>query len=173
MLLHQHYIQKSKVILYPLLGILKDLKSMQHETYLGYKDIVSIDEPSIVMILDKTATSFEDDLAIAESNSVYVGTIDEDDTIKVLKFSLEEYANLYALFCKGQYSHFYSRHKEVIVDYYSKRKIEGFALMLIKSHLYPQDYYELYAEWYKTTIDVLEQAVETLSKPDLEKEHYQ
>ena len=167
MYLNSFYVQKSKLMLYPLLEFAyEDIRPKQ--TYIAYKDECLLEEPSIVCAYerknDELYYNFRNNIAFRNQYFVkYIIGLEYDYLI----FSLINYELDYNNFLKGEYSKFEDETKQIILDSYSKTKIGP---ILVDTHLNPKNYHSFYAMEFNASIDALELAHETLSPPDIEKE---
>jgi hypothetical protein len=173
--LYKEYFQKSKVFLYPLLGIKKGVRFVPTQTYLSWGNKYDIDSNKLLClyITDKdnkneftlfsdkklkTLPVFEKEYNIDEFNFLYVF----DLTLPLKKRDIKK-------FKEGQYSKLTKKTKESIIKFFGER---GKIAEYIESYLYPAYYYEDYSELLNVNIKDLETVGQLCSKPDLQKEDF-
>ena len=71
------------------------------------------------------------------------------------------------LFLKGKYSKFSESSKKLIKQFYAHNINAAIA---IDSHIYPEEFHELYANLYEVSEEVIRNNFETLTPPDMLKE---
>ena len=168
MLLISHYIQKSHLLLYPLLGIAIDTQFKPTNTYLEYGGeddsckLICVYNPDS---LDKNYYVFRNEILLHNSYfsemSILIGR-------NIVKFDLKsDFEKDYKHFLKGKYSKFSESTKQIISEYYSGNEISK---IMIDSHLNPKEYHEAYADFLAVSIELIKHNFETLTPPDLEKE---
>lgn len=167
MYLHQFYIQKSKLILFPLLDLKHDMY-MPHETYLSYEPRIKLDDDCLVCTYKRVHNedyyNFRNTLLLKHPNFVkHVTTIDYD----VIIFSLKHIKQDLESFKQGKYSELSKDSKNKILKYYSKSNL-GF--VLIDSHVNPEDYHDFYAKEYGIDLQIIQSTHETLDGPDMDRE---
>jgi hypothetical protein len=166
MFLNSFYIQKSKLMLYPLLQF--DKKSIRpKQTYLVYKNDVTLDNPAIVCKyerVDKGYYEFRNKEVFLNKNFLlHLKGIDYDYVV----FTLKDYAKDYQHFLDGEYSKFSPKTKEIILEGYNNTTIGP---ILIDTHLNPEKYHEIFADDLMSDVETIAEVYETLSPPDFEKE---
>lgn len=168
MYLNSFYVQKSKLMLYPLLEFANDAIFRPAQTYLAYRDLVPLEEASIICafkrVNDEAYYSYRNDVLMKSPYFVkHILTVEYD----YLVFSLMAFTDDYNHFLKGEYSKFSNETKGIILESYSRTKIGP---ILVDTHLNPEKYHELYANELGSDLEVLREAHETLSPPDFDKE---
>lgn len=168
MLTNQFYIQKSRLMLFPILQLEHNLIKPDN-TYLAYKDKVKIEDSCLVCVYKR---NYHDDAYFEYRENVLlkhdlfkelITTIDYD----VIIFNLIEYKKDIEKFVNGKYSTLSPKVKHLIKECY-KETILGSLMM--ETHLNPEDYHEYYAKEYGVNLEFVKETYETLSPPDLIKE---
>jgi hypothetical protein len=167
MYLNSFYIQKSKLLLFPLLKISKE-EFKPENTYLAYKDIVKLKTPSLICaykrIHDDNYYTFRNKTLFKHANFImHFKDIDNDYMV----FNLKEFSVDYKVFIDGKYSKFRKKTKTIIKESYNSTSIGP---ILIDTHLNPENYHKLYADYFLVDINALKHAHETLDPPNLKKE---
>ncbi len=173
--LYKEYFQKSKVFLYPLLGIKKGVRFVPAQTYLSWADKYNIDSNKLLCLY----TTDEDN-----KNEF---TLFSDKKLKLLpifekKYDIDTFNFLYVFdltlplkkrdikkFKEGKYSKLSKKTKETIIKFFGER---GKIAEYIESYLYPTYYWEDYSELLNISQKDLQEVGELCSKPDLQKEDF-
>jgi hypothetical protein len=167
MFLNSFYVQKSKLMLYPLLQFATDALRPK-QTFIAYRDEFSMKHPSIICAYERENTEkyYEFRNKVVFNNQYFVKHI-RGLQFDYSVFDLKEFGKDYLHFLEGQYSKFSENTKEIILEAYSKTTIGP---ILVDTHLNPEKYHELFAKELNTDIESLTIAHETLSPPDFDKE---
>ena len=170
MYLNSFYVQKSKLMLYPLLKFKHDHLIRPKQTYLVseiFKNEYLLKEPNIICAYERGDENYyEYRNKIIFNNEYFVKHI-PDLKFDYIVFDLSEYSKDYTNFIKGKYSKFSIKAKEIILNSYGKTKIGA---VLVDTHINPEKYHQLYADELKVDVGYLTKTHETLSPPDFEKE---
>ena len=171
--LYKEYFQKSKVFLYPLLGIRKGVRFVPTETYISWADICKSEDNKLLClyIIDEDNKDifkkFSDDkletLRIYESKH----HIDENNIVYI--FNLKRFYKDLKKFREGKYSKFTKIVKEKIIKFFGEK---GKIAEYIESYLYPKYYWEDYSELLNIHVKELQEVGELCDKPDLQKEDF-
>jgi hypothetical protein len=165
--MNKKYFQKSTFFLYPLLKIPKIVIPMQTYLYWDHSDYL---EKTILICRFKKFTA-ANELKIEEANilshPLYLNHYELEDDSIVYIFSLEQYKAMVELFLKGKYSKFSTKIKENILSFY---KPESHSKSYIRSYLYPEYYYTLYAELLNVDKSILSETGELIDLPNITKE---
>lgn len=169
MKLFKEYFQKSKIFLYPLLGIKKGAKYTPEETYVSWKGEYSIEDMQFVCYYKNKSTKayqkFEEETIFTNEHFVDYHLIKPGHHIYV--FDFEQYPQTWAAFTEGMYSHINEREKGVIMDFFEKK---GVISDTVESYLHPEYYHDDYAKELRVDIELLQKVHETCSKPNLDQE---
>lgn len=174
--IYAKYFQKSKVFLYPALDIKKGLDIKPIETYMSWGDRIGLNDNKLICLYDLEDTNafiaHEDRFLLG--NSLFEDYIEINDNKAVYIFNYDNYKEDFKNICYGKYSQLSLELKIKIRDVYG---INSPNYKYIKTYLYPDSYYENYAEIlspqskYITEMKgILEETVELCSKPDFNKE---
>ena len=166
---YTHYFQKSKIFLYPLLGISKGKDYVPTETYICWDKLYTTEDYKYICIYnadrDEKYKLFENNVLKRLNNYELSFSINEDNHCYIFDYS--EHKHDYEMFIKGSYSKLSIETKEKILSYFGKvGKISSY----IKSYLNPEKYHDVYAEALLVNIDLIKEVYEICSIPDIEKE---
>ena len=166
---YTQYFQKSKIFLYPLLGISKGKEYVPIETYICWDKLYTVEDCKYICIYnakkDKKYKLFEDNVLKHLDNYELSFSLSEDRHVYVFDYS--EHKHDYEMFINGYYSKFSINCKNKILNYFGKvGKISSY----IKSYLNPEEYHEVYAEALLVHVDLIREVYEICSIPDVEKE---
>jgi hypothetical protein len=171
--LYKEYFQKSKVFLYPLLGIKKGVRFVPVQTYISWNDIYPKDKNKLLCFYTvdkKWVKEFDMFAELFLSTNVLFEEKHEIDKLNFLYiFDLQPFVRDINKFKKGKYSKFSKKTKEMIMGFFGET---GTISEYIESYLYPEFYYEDYSEILNVNINDLMNVGELCSKPDLEKEDF-
>lgn len=163
------YFQKSKVFLYPLLGINKIAHYVPIKTYVIWEDLYEADDRRLICEYKNDGTfkytSFERRVL---SPHPYLDEVINNTERSIYVFDLKDYPNDYDNFIKGKYSNFSIESKEKIISYFRGSKISKY----IDGYLNPEQYHEEYSDMLGIPLEHLREVYELCSKPDFEKETF-
>lgn len=167
--MHNKYFQKSKVFLYPLLGIRRGANYTPEETYLSWKDYYKITDRKFICLYKQKKTSawikfetlnllqnelFEDYFQINQDEHVYV-------------FDVSSIGSDFNHIVRGRYSKITELTKKVIVDFFGEK---GLIATYVDSYLHPEYYHDDIAEELNVSPELLYKVYEVCDKPNLVKE---
>ena len=169
--IYKSYFQKSKVFLYPLLGIRKGIRFVPMETYIKWKNYKSENSLICIYHVDKnnreTFDKFvKDELETNEFFEFKAHT----NHLDIIAFNLDFFKYDVKKFKKGEYSKFSALTKKVIKEFFGEI---GTLSEYIESYLYPKRYYEVYSELLNVPVEYLEEVGELCDKPNLKKEKFE
>tara|TARA_R110002012_G_scaffold69421_2_gene179699 strand:+ start:456 stop:1013 length:558 start_codon:yes stop_codon:yes gene_type:complete len=171
--LYREYFQKSKVFLYPLLGIKKGVRFVPVQTYISWNDIYPKDKNKLLCfytVEEKWTKEFEMFAELFLTTNVLFDEMHKIGDLDFLYiFDLGTYKRDINKFKIGKYSKFTKRTKEIIMKFFGET---GTISEYIESYLYPEFYYEDYSEILNVEMNDLKKVGELCSKPDLEKEDF-
>jgi len=173
--IYKSYFQKSKVFLYPLLGIKKGVRFVPIETYIGWDNNEISPKDTLICAyaiedaekahIHKSFQSFaKSDL---RKNELYHSEYETDD-LKIFVFDLSFFKSDIQKFKEGKYSEFSRLTKKIIMNFFENGTVAEY----MESYLYPEEYYEIYSDILNVPISTLEEVGELCDKPDLEKEDF-
>ena len=179
--IYTDYFQKSKVFLYPLLGIKKGIRFVPIETYLSWEGLFGIDKNKFFCLYRlpkgneeqkmfevfkqlhlKTNEHFEDWFPIKKHSW-------SDDQLLLSQFDFDVYKKDLKRFKKGKYSQFSEYIKKRILDFFGD---VGTITEYVESYLYPEYFYDIYSELLNVPVNVFKEVGELCDKPDLHKEMF-
>lgn len=164
------YFQKSKVFLYPLLGIEKGAKYVPAETYICWHDVYQPYDYKFICIYeeerDPNFITFETN--VLRQNKLFENCFtNNSDGRHVFVFNYYDYKYDFDMFLDGRYSAFSTKTKNRIMAYF--RNI-GKISENIKSFLFPSEYHDVYAKAFEVKEELIKEVHEVCSKPNMEKE---
>jgi hypothetical protein len=168
--LYREYFQKSKIFLYPLLEIKKGSCAVPEQTFVSWDSHIKSEDTKLVTVYpnrtDLLYKNFEKNILLKHPRICdYVQLNDEQILIT---FDFADLSEDWDHFINGKYS---------MIDIKTKRKILNFFdktsgnYVYMESYLFPEKYFNLYANLLNTSEDFLKSVGELCSKPDLEKEN--
>ena len=168
--LYTNYFQKSKVLLYPLLGIKRGCAAVPDQTYLSWSGYFTPEDMKLIAIYksrtDHEYLHFEKNVLLKHPRISDYIPLDDENTIFTFDFSDLEHD--WKKFIDGQYSKIDSSLKRKIRDHFDKNSSTH---VYVDSYLFPEKYFSLYAQLLNVTEELLIEVGELCNKPDLEKEN--
>jgi len=170
MKLFKEYFQKSKIFLYPLLGIKKGATFVPYQTYVSWEDKYSTDDMLLFCLYKvKSKRKFEEfEYEFLLTNVHFHSYHKLKPGYHLYIFDFKIYPQTWISFLKGMYSKIYTREKDTIQLFFGT---EGILADTVESYLYPEYYHDDYAEKLEVNIEMLQQVHETCSKPNLDEEN--
>jgi hypothetical protein len=167
--LYSKYFQKSKIFLYPLLGLPKSEKDeFLVETFLKYEDIEIEDCKIICQYNVKDVLCFlkyRKDNILKSPYFIFEKQLDKD--VYIFIFDLSNFKTDYHYFLLGNYSKFTQKSKNLIKKYFGNNSQQ---YEYIDTFLYPTEYFEKYSELLDVNKETLIYIGELCDKYDFEKE---
>lgn len=168
--LYTSYFQKSKVLLYPLLGIKRGCTAVPDQTYLSWSGYITPEDMKLIAIYKSRTDSeylhFEKNVLLKHPRiSDYIPLNDESS---IFTFDFSDLGDDWQKFISGQYSKIDTNLKRKIRDHFDKNSSTH---VYVDSYLFPEKYFGLYAQLLHVSEDLLKEVGELCSKPDLEKEN--
>ncbi len=166
--IYKRYFQKSKVFLYPLLGIKRGVSVVPVETYICWQGYYTSEDMKLICVYDIRK---DDEYKFFEKNTL-LSHNRLSDYVKigsqaVLTFDFSDLGDDWSQFINGKYSKLNIKLKQKILDFFDKYS-GNYAYM--HSYLIPEKYFNNYAELLGVDAEILIQVGELCSKPDLDKE---
>jgi len=167
--LYVKYFQKSKIFLYPLLGIKRGSSVVPTETYISWEGKYSPEDAKLICAYSTREDSeykiFEANILL-KHNRLHDYTIFDTQSIFVFDFSdmKDDWNN----FINGKYSKMKQSTKTKILDFFERYSGN---YIYISSYLHPENWFERYAELLAVEKSFLEDVGELCNIPDLEKEN--
>lgn len=169
--IYTKYFQKSKVFLYPLLGFKRGIKVVPSETYLAWDPFYIPEDMKLVCLYHPQESddykNFEENVLLKHTRLVDIKEINSNNKLFIFDFSdLDE--NWHYL-VNGNYSKIKNSIKGDICSFFDNTSAN---FVYIRSYLYPNKYFNDYAECLNVDVEMLEVVGELCNKPDLEKETF-
>jgi hypothetical protein len=167
--LNRDYFQKSKIFIYPTLGIRKGQSVSLIDTYIGWEDKVKLGTPSLICLYylrkDPEFINFEKTKLL--KNPYFKEFFEVEDNRGAYIFDLREYKEDWPLFIVGRYSLLSKKLKNQIINFQPKNTVN---YSYVNSFLYPEKYFGIYKELLNIDIKTLMEVGELCDRPDLDKE---
>lgn len=168
--IYTKYFQKSKVFLYPLLGIKRGVKIVPSETYLAWNDSIKTEDMKLVCLYhpktrDYDFLEYEKKVLLKHNRLNDIQIIDLQNKLFVFDFS--DLKDDWSHFINGHYSKMSKETKDKILSFFEKNSGN---YIYMKSYLMPDKYFSDYAECLGVDAETLKSVGELCNKPDLEKE---
>jgi len=167
--IYTKYFQKSKMFLYPLLGIKKGVKVVPSETYLAWDPFYIPEDMKLVCLYHPNKSNeyekYEKDVLLKHDRLCDIKTINKHN--KLFIFDFADLDTNWLKFTKGKYSKIDSRIKEKILFFFPESTAN---YVYMRSYLYPKVFFKDYAEILNVDENFLQDIGELCNKPDLEKE---
>ena len=165
---YKKYFQKSKVFLYPILGIKRGVSVVPTETYVSWKGYYGSEDMKLICVYDVRT---DEEYKHFEKN-VLLNHNRLNDYVKVgnqlvLTFDLSDLGDDWFHFINGKYSKISMNLKQKILTFFDKYS-GNYAYM--HSYLIPEKYFNNYAELLDVEPEMLIQVGELCTKPDIDKE---
>lgn len=167
--LYEDYFQKSKVFLFPLLGISRKSSIQVTETYITWNDeYKDVPQKLICVYEDVSSEAFQAFAAkVLLSNPLYLGHRRCIDDRGIYIFDMNIIKNDWDHFISGSYSRMSKTLKDSVLKYYGTKSTE---YEYVKSFLYPEDFFDVYAQLLDVDENILRKVGELCDKynPELE-----
>jgi len=163
------YFQKSKIFLYPLLEIKIGAVLKPIEVYFEFENkFLAADRFLLCRFENKTdieSKKFENEVLM--NHKRFRGFIVLKDYTKLFLFDFNDLASDYDFIFKGEYSKVSKNIKYKILNHFDKN---GSNYMYMETFLFPEKFYDKYAELLDVEKGILMQTTELCDKPDLVRE---
>jgi hypothetical protein len=170
--LYKKYFQKSKILLYPLLGI-ERCKIGPIEVYLSIKGKYTPQDQKLVCVYDPTSDEnyMEFKKERLANHSLLSDQFIDITGHEIFVFDFSKYASTWNLLLDGKYSQIPIKEKNLILNFFEKNSGN---YIYIHSYLFPNKWHQRYAEILDVPVDLIKEVNELIDKPDFEKEtfHY-
>lgn len=168
--LYKKYFQKSKIFIYPLLGIKRGTSVVPSETYLAWNDKVNSEDMKLVCIYetrtDLEYLQFEKNVLLKHNRLDDYVKVDDKKLVVIFNFS--DISDDWNNFLNGKYSKISIGTKRRILEFFDK-KSGNYAY--VESYLFPEKHFETYAKILGVDVNMLISVGELCDKPDLDKEN--
>ncbi len=169
MRLFKTYFQKSKVFLYPLLGIAKGAKYIPEETYMSWKNHNPTGDMKLFCVYKHKQTKgfleFEEKKLLKNKNFFDYKKLEDNTHLYI--FDLGNYPQTWIAVLTGVYSKINEREKKKILKFFGQA---GVVAETVESYMYPEFYHEDYAELLNVNLGSIKDVWEVCDPPNLKKE---
>ena len=170
--IHDKYIQKSKIFLYPALDIRRGSKIKPLQTYIAWEEFITPNDKKLICVYDILDT---EDFQIFERVkllgnrlfSEYKQTVNNQG---IYIFTFENRDKDWDKFVKGKYSELSELAKSEIKKFYGT---DANTYEYVMSYLYPDDYYNIYSDLLGVDINILKVVGELCAPYNKDKETLQ
>jgi hypothetical protein len=169
--LYTQYAQKSKIFLYPMLGIKRGSSVTPINTYLNWVDKYDYKDQHLICTYhlrdDSEFKSFEKRVLLGHSkfSEFYYGS----DNKGIYVFNFADENELFSNVLKGKYSKLEKNQKSKILDFFSNNRA---SMTYIDSFLNPEKYFKDYSKILDVSEELLKSVGELCEHPDFEKEKF-
>jgi|694.fasta_scaffold01243_6 hypothetical protein len=167
--LYKDYFQKSRVFLYPALGIKMGNSIVPKECYITWEGKYSIEDKKVVCVYylrsDKEFKFFENKFLLG--NSLFDNFFELEDGLGAYVFDFKSFNDDIINFSKGKYSKLSPELKKKIIKFYA----QSVKYTHVHSFLYPNMYFGLYSDLLGVSKDILVKVGELCNPPELDKEN--
>lgn len=167
--LYKKYTQKSRIFLYPLLGIKRGSAVVPIETYVSIEGLHKPEDMKLICLYhlrtDLEFRTFEKSKLL--NNPRFENFYEVEDNRGLYVFDFSNDSQLWNCFLSGGYSKIDKETKSSILLFFANNPSNRY---LINSYLNPQSYFKSYAEYLNVPVELLEEVGELCSVPSLEKE---
>jgi len=160
------YVQKSRIFLYPLLGIRRGVSITPIQTYMTLNKLYSTDDCKLIAVYhkrdDNAFKNFENNYLIG--NHLFDNSYEISDNKVIYVFDFSRLKSDYIKITKGKYSKLDDKYKNRILDFYKNHTV-------IRSYLHPTSYMKDASVLYNVSVNLLKEVGELCSLPDLSQEN--
>lgn len=166
--IYPEYIQKSRLFLYPILGIRRGSSVTPVQTYMCWDNVYTLEDYKFIVVYhlrdDKAFKIHEEKLV---SHKLFDSFFELDDNNGAYVFDFTGLKKEYKKIINGQYSALIDEYKaKVLLFFRNHSKHHAY----IESYLYPEKYFKDYSKILNVEESLLEEVGELCSLPDLSKE---
>jgi hypothetical protein len=167
--LHDKYTQKSRIFLYPALNIRRGSHIKPIQTYIAWEEIISPTDRKLICVYD---IQDNEDYQIFErvklfGNQKFCEFRQTLDNKGIYIFTFDDQSDDWDNFIKGKYSELSEKAKAEIEKFYGK---DSTTYEYVMSYLYPEDYFDVYAELLGVNVNILKGVGELCAPYNKEKE---
>ena len=167
--LHDKYTQKSRIFLYPALNIRRGSSIKPIQTYVAWEELISPTDRKLICVYNIEDT---EDFQIFErvkllGNEKFCEFRQTLDNKGIYIFTFDDRPYDWDKFVKGKYSQLSDATKSEIERFYGK---DSSTYEYVMSYLYPEDYFDIYAELLGVNINILKNVGELCAPYNIDKE---
>ena len=167
--IYSKYFQKSKVFLYPLLGLKRGNKIIPSETYLAWTDIIKTEDMKLVCLYHPNKSNeyekYEKNILLKHNRLYDIQLIDQHNKIFIFDFS--DLKDDWNYFLNGKYSKLNNKYKGTIKSFFD---VNSTNYVYVNSYLHPETFFNDYADALNVDVKILESVGELCSMPDIKQE---
>jgi len=166
--IYSKYFQKSKVFLYPLLGVKRGNDVVPIETYICWDGHYDLKDMKLICLYDtKKRPEYKDfEKKVLIKHTRLVELIKKNNKA-IFVFDFSDLDNSWDHFINGKYSKLESSIKSKILKFFDKHS-GNYAYMY--SYLVPDKHFDEYSEILGVEVEFLRKVGELCNKPDIKKE---
>lgn len=168
--LYKKYFQKSKIFMYPLLGIERGNVAPE-EVYFSIRDTYKPDDKKLVLvynpIMDLKYESFKEGRLV--NHKLLHERLEDQNGNDIFVFDMSSYATDWDLFMLGKYSQMSLKIRNQILNFFEKNSGN---YIYVNSFLFPEKWFNRYAEILDVPEILLKEVGELCDIPNLEKEQF-
>jgi hypothetical protein len=166
---YKKYFQKSKIFMYPLLGIKKGSSVTPVQTYVSWEGHYKPEDAKLIATYHKREDpeylNFEKNILLKHNRLIDRLVLDSETVIFVFDYS--DVKTSWEHFLNGKYSQIELKLRRKIRDFFPKNSGNH---VYVDSYLFPEKYFELYSELLQWPVEQLKEVGELCTPPDLEQE---
>lgn len=168
--IYKKYFQKSKIFMYPLLGIVRG-NVIPDEVYFSISDKYKPQDRKLVLVYDpkmdlKYETFKEDSLV---KHELLLERFEDHNGNEIFVFDMSAFASDWDLFLAGKYSQMSLDVRSQILNFFEKKSAN---YAYLQSFLFPEKWFNRYAEILDVSETLLKEVGELCDKPNVEKEQF-
>jgi len=167
--IYKEYFQKSMAFLYPMLDIRKGSSTVPIQNHIAWEDNYGIEDCKLLCLYQITD---DEEFAVFEKhkllgNPLFFKFEALGNNIGLYVFDFSKFGDSFKHFVNGDY---HLLDEEIKIKAYSFHKENTLVREYLKSYLFPDKYYKVYAKILGVEESFLESVVRLCPSPDLEKE---
>jgi hypothetical protein len=170
---YRKYFQKSQVFIYPILGIKRGAAYVPRATYIAWNENdTSSEDMKLICVYDNDGSNTFNVFvkSVLLKHARLFGYVKANSKTSVFTFDLSDLIDDWENFMKGKYSRINLNLKAKILNFFDPQTGN---YSYVKSYLYPEKYFDQYAELLNTDVEILKSVGELCTKPDIAKETLQ
>lgn len=166
--IYKKYFQKSKIFLYPLLGIERG-NVVPEEVYFSINNKYKPEDRKLVLVynpkMDLKYEPFKEERLI--NHKLLIEWMEDNNGNEIYVFDMSGFASDWDLFLTGKYSQMSLKVRNEILNFFDKNSGN---YVYVNSFLFPKKWFKRYAEILDVSEDLLKEVGELCDIPNLEKE---
>jgi hypothetical protein len=167
--IYGEYFQKSKMFLYPLLGIKQGCSIVPVDTYMVWEDMFTLGDVKLICVYhnrtDEEFKSFEKRYLL--SNKLFYDYYLLPENMVAYVFDFSEHSHDYKKIIAGHYSELSSQFKFKVIKFFASNPYHA---AYIDSYLYPENHFHTYADLLECDINMLIKVGQLCSPPSMDHE---